>query len=74
MTDTNVKISIIKQKIKIVVCLFFHPKMEQDNIKNTIENSKINLREINGEKHEGFKDPPLNILSCELGLFLSQLG
>ena len=51
MTDTNVKISIIKQKIQIVVCLFFHPKMEQDNIKNTTENSKINLREINGEKH-----------------------
>ena len=47
--------------------------MEQDNIETTIENGKINLREINGEKHQGFKHPP-NILSFELGLFLTQFG
>ena len=45
--------------------------MENDH---TIENSKINLREINGETHWGFKDPPPNILSYDLGLFLTQLG
>jgi len=50
MIDTNVKTSIIKQKLKIVVCLFFHIKMEQDNIKTKIESSIINLREINEEK------------------------
>ena len=49
MIDTNVKTSIIKQKIKIV-CLFFHIKMEQDNIKTKIESSIINLREIYEEK------------------------
>ena len=50
MIDTNVKTSIIKQKKKIVVCLFFHIKMEQDNIKTKIESSIINLREIYEEK------------------------
>ena len=49
---------------------FFHPKIEQDNIENTIENRKINLREINGEKHLGFKDLP-NILSYELELYFN---
>ena len=52
MIDTNIKTSIIKQKIKIVVCFFFsHPKIKQDNIETTIKNSKINLREIKSKKH-----------------------
>ena len=35
--------------------MFFHPKIEQDNIEAIIENSKINLREINGEKKLGIQ-------------------
>ena len=80
MIDTNVKTSIIMQKINIFILfiyylfiLFSHPKMEPDNIETTIETTKINLREINGEKHQGFKDAH-NILSYELRLFLTQLG
>ena len=76
MIDTNVKTSIIIQKIYIYIyifILFSHPKMEPDNIETTIETSKINLRKINGEKHQGFKDAH-NILSNELRLFLTQLG
>ena len=73
MIDTNVKTSIIQQKIKIVVCLFFHIKMEQDNIKTKIESSIIDLREIYEEKQQGFKDPP-NILSYEFGLFLTHFN
>ena len=72
MIDTNVKTSIIMQKKKkyiYIFILFSHPKMEPDNI----ETSKINLRKINGEKHQGFKDAH-NILSNELRLFLTQLG
>ena len=41
----------IVTNVKIVVHLFFYLKIEQDNIETTIENGKINLREINGEKH-----------------------
>ena len=48
--------------------------MEQDNIETIIENSKINLREINGEKTLGSQGSPPNILSHELGLFLTQVG
>ena len=44
MIDTNVKNYIIKQKMQRF--FFFHPKMDQDNIKIKIENSKINLRKI----------------------------
>ena len=77
MIDTNVKTSIIMQKKKYIYIyiyiLFSHPKMEPDNIETTIETSKINLRKINGEKHQGFKDAH-NILSNELRLFLTQLG
>ena len=75
MIDTNVKTSIIMQKKKniYIFILFSHPKMEPDNIETTIETSKINLRKINGEKHQGFKDAH-NILSNELRLFLTQLG
>ena len=29
---------------------FSHPKIKQDNIETTIENNKINQREISGDK------------------------
>ena len=51
MIDTIKKNSIIKQKIKIVVCFFFPPKDKEDNIETMIKNSIINLREIKRKKH-----------------------
>ena len=50
--------------------LFFHPKIEQDNIETPIKNKIKKISEINGGKHLGFKDLS-NILSYELELYLT---